>query len=253
MYVIQNKSSARSIGPGSSDRVSSSGLESIPSKAASTSSREPESARRVSERFDIPLVRSYLGMQMDATAAVLAVWSIGVIKPFHIVITFALDPISSTQDGIFMSDLAPRKQEHDYTSDVDALFSELDGSASDLTPSVKVDKLLVVEKQCRNAADLSSTSRVLIKILEVLHPDWTAVNLQLSALSRKHGQLREAARRMVDRAMEWLPELKQSQDEENRMKLIETLREVTEGKVILKEFSGKGAHIYLYLRNTDLP
>lgn len=131
-----------------------------------------------------------------------------------------------------MSDLAPRKQEHDYTSEVDALFSQLDADAS-ASASAKVDKLLVLEKQARSAADLSSTSRLLIKIIEVLHDaeDWEGVNTQLSTLSRKHGQLREATRRMVDRAMEWLPELEKDSKEDARLKLIETLREVTEGKV----------------------
>ena len=132
-----------------------------------------------------------------------------------------------------MSDLAPRKQEHDYTKEADELLSSIDADTS-LTASAKVDKLLVLEKQARGAADLSSTSRVLIKIITVLHDeaqDWDNVNVQLNALSRKHGQLREAVRRMVDKAMEWLPELEN--DAEKRLKLIETLRDVTEGKVRL--------------------
>lgn len=135
-----------------------------------------------------------------------------------------------------MSDIAPRKQEADYTKEVDALFAALDGDATDSSSS-KVDRLLALEKQARNAADLSSTSRILVKIIDVLHnaQDWEGVNTQLSGLSRKHGQLREATRRMVDRAMEYLDELeKKSGEEEHRLKLIETLRDVTEGKIYLE-------------------
>ena len=134
-----------------------------------------------------------------------------------------------------MSDIAPRKQEADYTKEVDALLAAIDGADEASSPSSsKVDRLLVLEKQARNAADLSSTSRVLVKIIDVLHDahDWDGVNSQLSGLSRKHGQLREATRRMVDRAMEYLDELDQSEKGEgHRLKLIETLRDVTEGKV----------------------
>lgn len=137
-----------------------------------------------------------------------------------------------------MSDLAPRKQEHDYTKEVDELLSELD--ASSLPASAKVDRLLVLEKQCRGAADMPSTSRILVKVIEVLHEagDWDGVSTQLNALSKKHGQLREAVRRMVDKAMEWLPELERNA--EQRLKLIETLREVTEGKVgaVLRAYVG---------------
>lgn len=135
-----------------------------------------------------------------------------------------------------MSDLAPRKQEHDYSKDVDALVEELDKDSSS-APNAKVDRLLLLEKKARNDADLSSTSRILVKIIEILHDagDWEGVNTQLTALSKKHGQLREATRRMVDKAMEYVDELeKDSIDETNsdrRLKLIETLREITEGKV----------------------
>lgn len=135
-----------------------------------------------------------------------------------------------------MSDLAPRKQEHDYSKDVDALVEELDKDSSS-SANAKVDRLLLLEKKARNDADLSSTSRILIKIIEILHAagDWEGVNTQLAALSKKHGQLREATRRMVDKAMEYVEELeKDTIDEKNstrRLKLIETIREVTEGKV----------------------
>jgi 26S proteasome regulatory subunit N5 len=131
-----------------------------------------------------------------------------------------------------MSDLAPRKQERDYTKEVDALFAEIGESSKD-EGSTAIDQLLSLEKATRNAADLSSTARILVKIIEILQQrgDWDNVNIQLVALSKKHGQLREATRRMVDRAMEWLPELEQTDNQEQRLKLIETLRDVTEGKV----------------------
>lgn len=131
-----------------------------------------------------------------------------------------------------MSDLTPRKQEHDYTKECDDLFSSLSSSSDSHT--AQIERLLAFEKQTRSAADLSSTSRVLIKIVELAHDagDWEGVNVQTSALSRKHGQLREATRRMVDRVMEYLPELEKAGDEEKRLKLIETLRDVTEGKVV---------------------
>lgn len=135
-----------------------------------------------------------------------------------------------------MSDITPRKQEHDYSKDVDALVDELDKDSSS-SANTKVDRLLLLEKKARNDADMSSTSRILIKIISVLHDaeDWEGVNLQLTALSKKHGQLREATRRMVDKAMEYVEELDKSgtdsRNSERRLKLIETLRDVTEGKV----------------------
>jgi 26S proteasome regulatory subunit N5 len=129
-----------------------------------------------------------------------------------------------------MSDIAPRKQERDYTKEVDELLQQIEGES---TASAKVDRLLILEKQARNAADLSSTSRLLVRIIEISYDagDFDGLNVQLAGLSKRHGQLREATRRMVDRAMEYLDELDKNGKQDQRLKLIETLREVTEGKV----------------------
>lgn len=53
------------------------------------------------------------------------------------------------------------------------------------------------------------------------------LNEQTSALSKKHGQIRQAVVNMVDHVMTYLEELQASE----KLTLINTLREVTEGKV----------------------
>ena len=78
------------------------------------------------------------------------------------------------------------------------------------------------------AADLASSSRIVLAIVRLC---WEAKNLpelntQLSALSKKHGQLRQVSQRMVEQAVGYLDELKGAE----RLALIETLRDVTEGK-----------------------
>ena len=85
------------------------------------------------------------------------------------------------------------------------------------------------------ASDLSSTSRVLISIISILYQpnspsrDLTKLNEQLVNLSKKHGQLRQATVKMVEKAMEFMNELPQGSKEKED--LISTLREITEGKV----------------------
>ncbi|GAA5883223.1 hypothetical protein JCM16303_007313 [Sporobolomyces ruberrimus] len=86
------------------------------------------------------------------------------------------------------------------------------------------------------ASDLSSTSRVLIAIISILYQptsrDLTKLNEQLVSLSKKHGQVRQATVKMVEKAMEFMDELEQgSKDKED---LIATLREITEGKIYLE-------------------
>jgi len=87
---------------------------------------------------------------------------------------------------------------------------------------------------------MSSTSVLLVLLGRLL---WEAktydeLNSQLSIMSKKHGQLKEAVVRMVDEAMTWLPELKRRKDEgefksgnDRWLELVNTLRDITEGKV----------------------
>lgn len=79
------------------------------------------------------------------------------------------------------------------------------------------------------ASDLASTSRLLIAIIDLYHAagDAEHVNGYLQILSKKHGQLRQAVQKMVDRAME----IVQESEGKAKLDLIETLRDISEGKV----------------------
>lgn len=66
----------------------------------------------------------------------------------------------------------------------------------------------------------------MIKILHE-HEQWELLNQNLALLSKKHGQLRQATQKMVEEAMNYL----EGFEGKRKLDLIETLREVTEGKV----------------------
>lgn len=87
---------------------------------------------------------------------------------------------------------------------------------------------------------MSSTATLLSLLTRLCweHGELDLVNTQLNLLSKKHGQLKEAVTRMVDEAMTWLPELKKQKDEgkfkdgkDRWLELVQTLRDITEGKV----------------------
>ena len=87
---------------------------------------------------------------------------------------------------------------------------------------------------------MSSTASLLTLLAKLL---WEAkayddLNAQLTLMSKKHGQLKEAVVRMVDESMTWLPELKSRKDagefkngKDRWLELVSTLRDITEGKV----------------------
>lgn len=87
---------------------------------------------------------------------------------------------------------------------------------------------------------MSSTSVLLVLLARLLWEakSFTELNEQLTTMSKKHGQLKEAVVRMVDEAITWLPELKQRKDAgeykngtDRWLELLNTLRDITEGKV----------------------
>ncbi|EEH49972.2 proteasome regulatory particle lid subunit RPN5 [Paracoccidioides brasiliensis Pb18] len=124
------------------------------------------------------------------------------------------------------------KADKDFTKDVDALVPEAQELAKTNVHQA-IDKLLVLEKQARQASDLPSTSRLLVAIVTIAKElgDWKLLNEQVIALSKKHGQLKQATTKMVQVAMGFID---QTPDMETKMALIETLRTVTEGKIFVE-------------------
>lgn len=75
-----------------------------------------------------------------------------------------------------------------------------------------------------------STSRVLIAIVEICFEakNWSALNEHIVLLSKRRSQLKQAVTKMVQECCTYIDK---TPDRETMIKLIETLRSVTEGKV----------------------
>ncbi|KAF5352344.1 hypothetical protein D9756_006037 [Leucocoprinus leucothites] len=129
-----------------------------------------------------------------------------------------------------------KKQEKDFTSEVDALLPEADKLAKSGKLQDALDKLFVLEKQTRNAADLSSTTRLAKAIVQHTYDarDFALLNSSVQILSKKHGQLKAVIQAFVEQVIEWLPEIKSRDGLEKWLELVETLRSVTEGKIFLE-------------------
>lgn len=132
-----------------------------------------------------------------------------------------------------------------------------------------VDKITALEKQTRNvspseytcfdylicmshgayrenkSADMTSTATLLVLVTRLCYEanSYDLLMQQLTTMSKKHGQLKEAVVRMVDEAMTWLPVLHGRKDKGEFkggkdwwLELLTTLRDITEGKVCLVTF-----------------
>ncbi|KAF8078811.1 hypothetical protein FPV67DRAFT_1405141 [Lyophyllum atratum] len=129
-----------------------------------------------------------------------------------------------------------KKQEKDFTSEVDALLPEAEALVKSGKLQEALDKIFTLEKQTRNAADLSSTTRLVKAAVEHAYraQDFTLLNSTITTLSKKHGQLKAAVQAIVELTMGWLDETKRAHGTEKWLELVETLRGVTEGKIFLE-------------------
>ncbi|KAK9461639.1 uncharacterized protein V1516DRAFT_672557 [Lipomyces oligophaga] len=131
-----------------------------------------------------------------------------------------------------MSDGTLLKPEKDYSEIVAEEFPKIDDLAkTDLQDAV--EKLLSLEKQTRQSADLLSTEKILVKIISLYKDagDWKQMNEYIQILSKKHGQLKQAITTMVQKAITFLED---APNLETKVESIENIRVVTEGKIFVE-------------------
>lgn len=127
----------------------------------------------------------------------------------------------------------PLKMEKDYSSIVDAQVPGISALAKEGRLMEALEQLQTLEKQTRVAADLASTSRLLILAVNLCFDaqDWKTLNEQIVLFSKKRGQLKQAIAKMVQEAMS---KIENTPTMEVKLALIHTLLEVTEGKIYVE-------------------
>ncbi|XP_012054681.1 PREDICTED: 26S proteasome non-ATPase regulatory subunit 12 [Atta cephalotes] len=125
------------------------------------------------------------------------------------------------------------KMEVDYSNTCDIKVPECKKLASEGKLHDALDQLLALEKLTRTVADMASTSRLLIAIVEICleAKNWSALNEHIILLSKRRSQLKQAVTKMVQECCTYIDKMP---NKETMVKLIETLRLVTEGKIYVE-------------------
>eukprot|EP01083_Nonionella_stella_P133848 407042_1 len=100
-----------------------------------------------------------------------------------------------------------------------------------------IEKLLYLEKKQRQSENEGNTLFIAKSILNISKSsgDWNLTVEQIAILSRRRSQFRRVTMRMVQYAMEWLNNDLDLQNNKNKkLKLINTLISVTEGKIFVE-------------------
>ncbi|XP_065660283.1 26S proteasome non-ATPase regulatory subunit 12 isoform X2 [Hydra vulgaris] len=96
-----------------------------------------------------------------------------------------------------------------------------------------LESLMALEKLTRTAADMFSTSRILVAILQIcfFNNNFELLNEQIINLTKKRGQLKQSVTKMVQEACTYVDQIDSKVE---RIKLIDTIRTVTAGKIYLE-------------------
>ncbi|XP_035694531.1 26S proteasome non-ATPase regulatory subunit 12-like [Branchiostoma floridae] len=127
----------------------------------------------------------------------------------------------------------PTKMEVDYSATVDEKLPLCENLAKEGKLQEALDILLSLEKQTRTAADMHSTARILVKVAQLCFEcnNWEALNENITLLSKRRSQLKQAITKMVQEAVTYVDK---TPNMETKLKLIDTLRTVTEGKIYVE-------------------
>ncbi|KAF7281513.1 hypothetical protein GWI33_004593 [Rhynchophorus ferrugineus] len=142
------------------------------------------------------------------------------------------------------------KMEVDYSSTCDEKIPECEKLAKAGKLHDALDQLLALEKQTRTGADMISTGRVLVAICQICREakNWNALNEHIIMLTKRRSQLKQAVAKMVQECCTYVD---QTPDKETMIKLIDTLRQVTEGKIYVEVERARLTHKLAKIREDE--
>jgi len=114
-----------------------------------------------------------------------------------------------------------------------------------------VEEILAVEKKARQASDGISCSKLIKGIVNIYHdsspPNWAKINEYTVLLTKKRGQLKVAITDLVHLCSSWIEGLEKA----TKLELIQTLMDVTEGKIFVEVEKARLTKILADIKEKD--
>lgn len=144
------------------------------------------------------------------------------------------------------------KMEVDHSETVKTKLPVAEKLAKDGKLNEALEMLLGLEKQTRTGADMMSTSKILVAIVTMCHAagEWTLLNEHIILLTKRRSQIKTAVAKMVQQCYAWVRD-GQLPSKQVELKLIETLRTVTEGKIYVEVERARLTHRLAQMQEAD--
>lgn len=142
------------------------------------------------------------------------------------------------------------KMEVDYSTTCDEKIPAAQKLAKDGSVQEAVDMLMVLEKQTRTGADAHSTSRVLVAVVEICFEagEWNLLNETIVTLTKKRSQIKMAVTKMVQKCCDYVDK---TPSKEVKLKLMDTLRAITEGKIYVEVERARLTHKLAMMKEAE--
>eukprot|EP00747_Dinoflagellata_sp_TGD_P161740 gnl/TRDRNA2_/TRDRNA2_178557_c0_seq1.p1 gnl/TRDRNA2_/TRDRNA2_178557_c0~~gnl/TRDRNA2_/TRDRNA2_178557_c0_seq1.p1 ORF type:complete len:464 (+),score=166.53 gnl/TRDRNA2_/TRDRNA2_178557_c0_seq1:87-1478(+) len=124
------------------------------------------------------------------------------------------------------------KATEDFSKETEEIIGRAETMAKAGRIDEAVEEVLVLEKKTRTSSDGISTAKLICCVCKLFFEsnNWQKLREHIVVLAKKRGQLKRAITDMVHLAMSWLEGL----DKEKKLELINTLNEVTDGKIFVE-------------------
>ncbi|KHN78922.1 26S proteasome non-ATPase regulatory subunit 12 [Toxocara canis] len=125
------------------------------------------------------------------------------------------------------------KMDVDYTPQVDEALPKADAIAKAGNVELALESLWSLEKQSRLGADMKSNTRIVRHMVKLCFDAsaWALLSNTVSTLSKKRSIIKVAIAKMIGDCCEMVDKMP---NEDLKWKLVETLREVTAGKIYVE-------------------
>lgn len=147
-------------------------------------------------------------------------------------------------------EVGPEKPEEDYSAEVDEKLLSLKKLDPKTNFNQIFDELSQLEKKTRVSGDAVSTAKVLKAIVKicVAAEKWNNLNENIIIFVKKRSQLKLSIVEMIREAMSVID---QTPNKEYKLKLIETLRTATEGKIFVENERARICKILATIKEND--
>jgi len=142
------------------------------------------------------------------------------------------------------------KMEVDYSSTCDEKIPAAEKLAEQGKVSEAVDSLMILEKQTRTGGDAHSTSRILVALVGLCFKarQWDLLNETIQVVTKKRSQIKMAVTKMVQQCCEYVDQMP---DRDTKLKLMDTLRTVTAGKIYVEVERARLTHKLALLKEAE--